>query len=182
MTLEATFTDFEGLPDDVREILERRAESLSQLPSAEEDGDHMLLLTFCVGEEWYGLDVDSVVEIHTDYHVTPLPSVPRHILGVINIRGQITSVTRFASLLDLPGAEGAEEPVIVVSDGDVETAMQVDSIGDVVEVERGSLEPPLSVIDKKHLEYIEGSVAVGDRLVAVVNLRKVLEPIGDGQG
>lgn len=172
------FTDFDHLPEVAIEVLKRRATSLAQEPEQDQAAQHLELLTFHVGEEWYAVDIESVQEIHSDYRITPLPSVPQQILGVINIRGEITSVTDFRLLLGFPQIEMTDAPVIVVGDGSVETALVVDSIGDIVDVAREAVEAPLSVIDKRHVEYVEGSVAIGDRMIALVNLRKVLKPIG----
>jgi purine-binding chemotaxis protein CheW len=172
------FSTFEDLPEAARDILQRRAESLAQEPDQDTVEEQVELLTFMVGEEWYAVDIDSVQEIHSEYVITPLPSVPDHILGVINIRGEITSVTDFRRVLDVPEAEESEEPVIVVGNETAETALVVDIIGDIVGVPRGGIEPPLSVMDKRHVEYVEGSVATDDRLIAIVDLHKVLEPIG----
>jgi purine-binding chemotaxis protein CheW len=173
-----TFEDFQQLDPKMADILRRRAESLAAEPEQEAVEQRMQILTFSVGEEWYAVDIDSVQEIHSEYRITSLPSVPRHILGVINIRGEITSVTDFRRLLDLPETGETEAPVIVVGDSATETALVVDAIGDILEVAKGGVEPPLSVMDKRHVEYVEGSVAADDRLIAIVNLRKVLEPIG----
>lgn len=172
------FTSFEDLPTAARDILKRRADSLSQEPEQDVAERLMGLLTFQVGEEWYAVDIVSVREIHSEYRITPLPSVAGHILGVINIRGEITSVTDFRRVLDAPETEESEAPVIVVGDDETETALVVDAIGDIVDVSRGGIEPPLSIMDKRHVEYIEGSVSHGDRLIAVVSLGKILEPIG----
>ena len=54
----------------------------------------------------------------------------------------------------------------------------VDEIGDIAEVESGSVEPPVSIIDRAHGEFVAGSVYVNDTMVGLVNVEKMLEPIG----
>jgi purine-binding chemotaxis protein CheW len=171
------FRSFNTLSEAAADVLRQRAESLAQQPGEEHSGELLELLTFIVGEEWYAVDIESVLELHSDLVITPVPSLPEHILGVVNIRGEITSVTDFRRILGKPDAIDEEIPVIVVGDDETETALVVDGIGDIIEVPRGGLEPPLSVIDKQHIEYVEGSVESDGRLLAIVNLRKVLEPI-----
>ena len=76
-------------------------------------------------------------EIFQDYEVTPIPCVPDYICGVVNVRGEILSVTDPAKLMGL-GAIGADSsvvlPAVVVDKGDVSTALLVDEIGDIIEV------------------------------------------------
>jgi chemotaxis signal transduction protein len=59
------------------------------------------------------------------------------------------------------------------------TAIVVDEIGDIVDVPRDSVEPPLSTLDKAQAEFVSGSVYVDNQLIGIVNLEKVLEPIGE---
>ena len=56
--------------------------------------------------------------------------------------------------------------------------MAVDEIGDIVEVPKDSIEPPVSVIGKAQAEFVAGSVYVEGRLVGLINLDRVLQPDG----
>jgi purine-binding chemotaxis protein CheW len=42
------------------------------------------LLTFCLGDETYGVDILRVQEIRGWTPVTRIPKVPPHVLGVLN--------------------------------------------------------------------------------------------------
>jgi purine-binding chemotaxis protein CheW len=170
--------DLNGLGELARDVLQRRAEELSQRLDDDTVEELVGILTFAIDDEWYAVRIERVLEIYNEYEVTPVPTVPPHILGVINIRGEIMSVTDLASLLQLSRDEESESPAIVVGGDDSVTALLVDSIGDIVEVENESIEPPLSGIGKAQAEYVEGSVSIDERLVALVNLDTVLEPIG----
>ena len=81
------------------DILRQRAESLAaeQVETAEESRDDVLL--FSLGEEWYGVRIGQVREIYNEYAITPIPCVPDFIVGVINIRGEIVSVTDLSKLM-----------------------------------------------------------------------------------
>lgn len=164
------------------EVLRARAASLAAEAEREVADDRLALLMFSLGEEWYGVRVGEVRELYNEYEITPIPCVPDYVLGVINIRGEIISVTDVAAMMHLPvGPDRPEDrPAIVVRNDTCLTAMVVDEIGDIVEVPQGSLEPPLATIDKFQAEYVSGSVYVDDRLVAIVNLDRVLAPIGVG--
>lgn len=167
-----------------QEVLRRRAESLAQ--TEQELGAIALagLLLFRLGEEWYAVPIEGVREIYNEYSVTRIPRVPDFIVGVINVRGEIMSVTDIATLMRVPSRTevdltGELPPAIIVASENCSSAIVVDEIGDIVDVPRDSIEPPLSTLDKSQSEYIAGSVYVDERLIGIVNLEKALEPVGE---
>ncbi|MBE0475879.1 MAG: purine-binding chemotaxis protein CheW [Coriobacteriia bacterium] len=161
------------------EELKRRALSLAQEAEEEHGEESLTLLLFELGEECYAVRVTEVREIYQEYSLTPIPCVPDHVLGVVNIRGEIVSVTDLARLMKLPSGGSTEcLPAIVLQGESAVTAAVVDAIGDIVEVPKDALEPPVSIVGKVHADYISGSVYVDDRLVGLVNLERVLQPVG----
>jgi len=165
------------------EILKRRADSLAQEEMDEQVSNQLSLLLFRIGAEWYAVRVSDVREIFQEYSVTPIPCVPAFVLGVINIRGEILSVTDCAAMMgigtiDMTGL--AVPPAIVVTDDTTVTALVVDEIGDIQEVPVDSLEPPISIIDRAQAQFIAGSVHVGESMVGLISLEKVLEPVVTG--
>ncbi|HSQ22090.1 MAG TPA: chemotaxis protein CheW [Coriobacteriia bacterium] len=167
-----------------RDILRRRAESLAQAEEEQGAIETFGLLLFRLGEEWYAVRIDGVREIYNEYAVTRIPRVPDFVLGVINVRGEIISVMDIATLMRVPSraerdvSDVLPSAIIVTSDSCV-SAIVVDEIGDIVDVPRDALEPPLSTLDKAQGDFIAGSVYVDGRLIGVVNLDKVLEPVGE---
>lgn len=171
-----------ALPEDLAsaDILKRRAESLAQESEESASEDLLGVLLFTLGDETYGVPIADVREIYLEYEVTPIPCVPDHIQGVINIRGEIVSVTKLAALMRLAGAgmaEGESQAIVVRNDSCV-TAMVVDEIGDIVEVPKDSVEPPVSMIGKAQVEFVSGSVYVDGRLIGLINIGRVLQPVG----
>lgn len=164
------------------EVLRRRADSLAQEGVEDEVDDLFGMLLFRLGEEWYAVRVHDVREIYQEYSVTTIPCVPAFIRGVVNIRGEIISVTDIAALMRLsaPGSHDSEAPAIVIQNSECTTAMIVDEIGDIADVPVDRVEPPLSVIDKAQAEYVAGSVYLGDRLIGLVNVDRILQPIDAG--
>lgn len=176
-----TGPDTHSLAETSEQILERRAVSLSLQESEEDTSDRRSLLLFRIADEWYAVGVDCVREIFQEYEITSIPCVPEFILGVVNVRGEILSVTDPARIMKIgaiEGVEGARPPAIVISNDDVATALVVDEIGDIADVPMGSIEPPVSIIDRAQSEFIEGSVFVNEGMVGLLKVSRVLEPIG----
>lgn len=163
-----------------QEVLIQRAESLAAESVEEIVTDLVSVLLFRLSDEWYAVDVKDVREIYQEYQITPIPCVPDFVLGVVNIRGEIISVTDIALMMRFGGLASDLEnsPAIVVHADNCTTAIVVDEIGDIVDVPRDGIEPPLSTIDRAQAEFIAGSIYVEGRLIGLVNKDRVLEPIG----
>jgi purine-binding chemotaxis protein CheW len=173
----------QSLAEQSLDILRKRAESLAQPDEVEASAEMLALLLFRLGEEWYGVRIADVREIHNDFAITPIPRVPEFILGVINVRGEIISVTDIAVLMRITsdrgrGGQEMASAIIVRMDSCV-SALVVDEIGDIIEIRRDAVEPALSTLDRSQTEFVNGSVYVDGRLIGIVNLEKVLEPIGE---
>lgn len=61
----------------------------------------MRALIVPVGDDWYALDVRSVREIVARPIVTAVPTGPRSLLGLFNLRGEIVPLFDTASLVGL---------------------------------------------------------------------------------
>ena len=162
-------------------ILRRRAESLAVTTADADVTECTSLLLFRIADEWYAVESGDVREIFQDYVVTPIPCVPGFILGVVNVRGEILSVTDPARMMNLGSICGDGRtvcPAVVIASDQVATALVVDEIGDIVEVANGVIEPPVSIIDREQAEFVAGSVFVSDRMVGLLNVERILQPIG----
>lgn len=165
----------------IDEILERRARSLALEAEGEEVSDSVALLLFRIDREWYAVKLADVREILQDYQITPIPCAPEFVLGVTSVRGEILSVTDPARLMLLgttESADGVTSAAVVITDGEVATALVVAEIGDIPEVGVDSFEPPVSIIDRAQGEFIAGSADAGDRMVGLLNVERVLRPVG----
>ncbi len=171
-----------GLSEDIA-VLQRRADALAVRDDEQELLDTVATLRFRLGAEWYAVRVSEVREIFHDYEITTIPCVPGYILGVVNVRGEILSVTDPARLMGIGGIEfdkNALPPAVVVAHDDLATALVVDEIGDITEVDAAAVEPPISTIDRKQAEFIAGTIHDASTLIGLVSIDKVLEPVVTG--
>lgn len=170
-----------GLSASAQEVLRQRAEALAARAVEPDVSEELSLLLFRIADEWYAVEASDVREIFQDYQVTPVPCVPEFIMGVVNIRGEILSVTDPARMMHLGTVGGGDQtglPAVVIANDTVATALVVDEIGDIVEVANSAMEPPVSIIDRAQAEFIAGSVFVSERMVGLLNVERVLQPIG----
>jgi chemotaxis signal transduction protein len=95
------------------------------------------LLTFEVGRSLYALPIAGVIEVAEVGPLACIPSLPVHIGGVVNHRGDALPVLRRASLLDVDEAALPEPAhVLVVTDratGGARLGLPVDRIVGLVD-------------------------------------------------
>lgn len=161
-----------------RELLELRA---AQLASVEQDATRESLgaLVVTVEQDRYALPIGAVREVVSECRITPVPCAPASVRGVVNLRGEIVSVTDLAMLLGLR-REGAVRPapLVVITDGSVTTALLVDGVEDMAEVPADGISAPLPVLDREHAEAVAGSFATADGPVALLEPAALLVPVG----
>ena len=115
-----------------------------------------LYLTFSIGNEVYGIRINSVREIIGIQPIAVVPEFPEHIRGVINLRGKIIPVMdvrlRFKK---------AEQPydtrtcIIVVDISGTPMGLIVDEVAEVVTIPESEIAPPPR-ISRREVGYLRG--------------------------
>lgn len=115
------------------------------------------LCTFFLGRQLFGVDVTKVQEVFRWQEMTRVPLAPRDVRGLINLRGQIVTAIETRRRLGMPDREGGEAPTnVLVRTDDGVVSLLVDEIGDVVEVDEGSFEPPPPTMSQASRELVRG--------------------------
>lgn len=81
-----------------------------------ETDDAVDVLEFAIGDDRYCIDVDYVEEIVADETPTRVPNTPAHVEGVVDLRGQITTVLDPKRLLDVDADADGPGTLLVVFD------------------------------------------------------------------
>jgi len=90
------------------------------------------LCLFDRGERALAVPVNTAREVLTGEVITSVPQAPAHLIGAVNLRGEILPLLRIDEWLDLPVCEfGAADQVLVVESGDVRIGILVDRVRDV---------------------------------------------------
>ncbi|HUK48804.1 MAG TPA: chemotaxis protein CheW, partial [Terriglobales bacterium] len=104
------------------------------------------------------------------------PLAPAVVSGLINLRGQIVTAVDLRKRLELqPRAANATVMNVVVRSEDGAVSLQVDEIGDVVEVEDSTFEPPPETLRGAVRSIIIGVHKLNDRLLHVLDTAKACE-------
>lgn len=133
------------------------------------------LVTFRLEDETYGINVMQVQEVLRVSEIAPVPGAPDYVLGIINLRGNVVTVIDTRSRFGLPSTEVSDASRIVIIESDKQVVgILVDSVAEVVELRTSQIDPAPNVGNEESSRYIQGVASLGDRLLIVVDLNRLL--------
>jgi purine-binding chemotaxis protein CheW len=137
--------------------------------------DTMQIVSFALGKEEYGVDIAQVQEINRMVAITHVPRAPHFMEGVINLRGQLIPIIDLRTRFGMPRAEQTKNTRIVVTEiGSKRVGMVVDSVSEVLRVPVEQIEDAPDMIAGVDTEYIRGVGKLGDRLIILLDLARVI--------
>ena len=133
------------------------------------------ILVFVLGEEEYGVDILKVQEIRGYEKVTPIPSAPAYLKGVMNLRGTIVPV------LDMRMKFGMAEPrydsftvVIILRIAGRVIGIVVDGVSDVVPLGPGDVKPAPQLGALVDSAFLAGLATRDGRMILLMDIEKFL--------
>jgi purine-binding chemotaxis protein CheW len=133
-------------------------------------------LTFCLGNEQYGIDILRVKEIKGYTAITKIPNMPSHIIGVLNLRGSIVPIVELRTRFGLPTIDYTVFTVIIiVVVQDRILGLVADSVSDVVNISPKDIQASLELGTKVDMSFLDGIGKSGDKLVTLLNIDQLLD-------
>ena len=131
------------------------------------------ITTFYIDGDLFGIDVLKIEEVTGKHKVFEVPRAPGFVRGLVNLRGQIATALGLRELfLKSTNLEKEKMSVVCKLDGNL-VALVVDSIGDVVEIERSFFEPPPDTIPGEIRRFIKGIYKMNGSFMSVIDLDSI---------
>lgn len=132
-------------------------------------------LTFLLEEQEYGLELFKIQEICGYAPITPIPNLPPHVRGVMNLRGTVLPVIDLRMKFRLPAVEYNKFTVIVIAKVKEKTVgLLVDAVSDVLQVTPEQIRDAPDFGTSVDTEFIRGVFQTRDHLAVALNLEKLL--------
>ncbi len=133
------------------------------------------LISFAVGEEDYGVEIQKVKEVIRKKEITRLPKTPAFMRGVINLRGDVIPIIDLREKFGLEQEEYTEMTrVIVVEVDEKSIGMVVDSVSHVIRLSQDEIEPPPPLVGGLSIDYLRGVGKLGDKLIVLLKIDQIL--------
>jgi purine-binding chemotaxis protein CheW len=139
-------------------------------------------LNFLLGQEHYSLPLTKVREIIRITPITPVPRMPSHWLGVINLRGKIVPVMNLRKRLLLPPTSDLERACIVVIQASNESwliGLLVDVVLEVASIDAEAIETAPDFGSDLDGRFILGLAKGKDSVITVLDIHALLPGDGD---
>ncbi|MDK2790554.1 MAG: purine-binding chemotaxis protein CheW [Methanothermococcus sp.] len=137
------------------------------------------VVVFKLSSNEYGLRVDEVREVLKVQDITSLPNTPDYIIGVTNIRGEITPIIDLRKKLNIYDTEEDNENeklVMVIEIDNVPVGILVDAVSDVMQISKEQIEDMGEMRKNISGEYIEGIAKINNRLIIILNIKNLVNP------
>jgi purine-binding chemotaxis protein CheW len=158
-----------------RETFQQRAENLKLLVESTKATDQLTTLAVVsFGDNYFGMDLGLVKEFTDISNLTPIPCCPKHIVGNMNLRGEIVTLVDIRNALDLPTPPihvGAQ--VVVVQVDDIVAGLPVDRVLEMAYLNSDELSHFPSVSSEFGEQYLQGTALFEEKLLKVLDLPKL---------
>jgi purine-binding chemotaxis protein CheW len=132
-------------------------------------------LTFLLDDQEYGLEIFKIREIRGYAPVTPIPNVPAHVRGVMNLRGTVLPVIDLRMKFNLPAVEYNKFTVIVIATvGEKTVGLLVDAVSDVLMVANEAMREAPDFGAAVDTRFINGVFESREHLTVALNLEELL--------
>jgi purine-binding chemotaxis protein CheW len=132
-------------------------------------------ILFTVAGTTYALPSGEVRHMEMIDGVTRVPNAPAFIDGVVFSRGQVVPVVNLRVRFGFERAPfDLRSRLIVVQSGSRLIGLVVDAAREFVAIAPDLIQPPNDALAGMSGRYVEGIASIGDRLVLILNLERVL--------
>jgi purine-binding chemotaxis protein CheW len=122
--------------------------------------------TFFLNGEMFALRVEDVQEVMMHQPLTPVPLAPDHIVGLLNLRGQVMSTVDLRKRLHFPArAEGSACSLLVLNADEGLLSVVVDDIGDVLSLPTAAWREPPDTLAARHRGFVFGICPIDGHVV-----------------
>ena len=151
-------------------------EALASDSQSDSQGDSEQYISFTLSDSRYGIPIRQVSEMERMPSTSWVPHVPNFVLGVTNLRGDITAVIDLSQFLGFGAAEHTDlSRIVVVKVGSesLTCALVVDRVLGLSVVDSDRVREPEGPVDDKVATLLRGVYEDGDNLVNLLDMDRV---------
>lgn len=150
--------------------------SLDSTQIGEDAHEQGLFVTAIVDNQMFGVSVDRIQDVFTPRDLTTVSLASREVAGILNLRGRIVTAIDTRAMLGLTPSEVTDQTMAIGIEHDGESyGLIIDSVGDVVEIDRNRIEPNPRNLDVRWQSISQGIYRLEKQLVVVLDVDRVFE-------
>lgn len=128
------------------------------------------LVVFQLAEGSFGLDIQYVREINRLMEVTPIPTAPAYVEGIMNLRGAVVPVVSLGLRFGLEKSKVTKDTrIVVIESNNNVLGLVVDQVSEVLRLPASEVESASNMATGGvNVDFIDGVGKVGDRLILLL--------------
>ena len=133
------------------------------------------IVIFNLGKEKFALFTDQVKSIEEMQDIVPVPMAPDYLSGLINLRGEITTIIDLRRRLHLKNSQIGPDVVIIIVDYNQETAgLIVDRVDSVETIKAVPKDVPDNIRKAANGRFYDKVIEINREIIIILNLDKIL--------
>lgn len=121
----------------------------------------------CENEE-YAITVDQVVSIEKIEHITPIPHLPKYLVGFTRIRGELIPVLDFNLILYNKRTTGDLSRIVVLNTDIVNYALAVSEAKEILDFSEKEVQQ-VGLVNYAKTRYFTAVANLEDRMITIVD-------------
>lgn len=158
-----------------RTVFQKRADNLRLPPESQDLKTFITLAVITFNGIFFGIDLETVREFTDVSQVTPIPCVKAHIIGNMNLRGEILTLIDIRGLLNLPlmAMANTSKAMVVEVEGIV-AGLMVEEVYDVMfSLSPREIIPMPTATHSMNDKYLQGAAPYRDKIMNILDLQKM---------
>lgn len=157
-------------------VLQERANHLKQIDEVRQNADQVKNLAIIVlNQELFSIDLENVREFTNLEQVVPVPCCPSHIVGNMNLRGEILTLIDICQLLNLPPINLFKvSQLMVIEVEDLRIGLTIEKVCDTITVDAEEIDQAPAASYSINKEYLKGTLWYQENIVGLLDITKIL--------
>ncbi|ERI11480.1 putative chemotaxis protein CheV [Aneurinibacillus aneurinilyticus ATCC 12856] len=140
------------------------------------------IIEFGISGETFGINVIKVREVINPVPVTRTPKIHPHVMGIIQLRGEVLTVIDLAKALGYPPSDHPEQDKLIIAElNQMKVAFYVHSVSRIHRISWEQIEKP-SDLARGVESSTTGVVKMDDRFILLLDFEKVVVDISPEAG
>lgn len=158
-----------------RAVLQQRAYKLKESIEDEKQSEFVSIAVVSLHGKYLGFDLDTVREFIKIGKITIIPCTPEHIVGNMNLRGEILTLVDISQTLNLDrdNSHTATKAVVINVD-DIIAGIKVEEVFDVIYLSSAEIKPIPTGVESNTAEYLQGITTYLNQPLNIIDLPKLI--------
>lgn len=131
-------------------------------------------VVFSLDEQYYGVDINSVMGIERELSIVSIPNSVPYVKGIINLRGEVIPVLNLKKKFCMKDEGESGKNLIVVKVNDVKVALDVDSVNEISDINPTQIFDMPSIIKSDDVAYFDRIANHNGKIVVLIDIDKLL--------